>query len=300
MITLFTAPKAFKGHIDIIQRNAIGSWLHLKPSCQVILLGNDEGIAEVAKESGAQHVPEIACNEFGTPLVSSLFETAEGLAEHDLMCYVNCDMILMNDFTDAVGHVEKACPRFLFVGQRVDLNVDRLLDFEQMGWPQVLAEEARTRGELHDPAGIDYFCFRKGQWDAIPPFAIGRPAWDNWMIYSASRLLKVPVIGATHDVVAIHQNHDYSHHPQGMKGVSFGTEAERNRALAGGRRAVYSLLDITHRLEHGQIKRTPLAPRLIKEFDHRYGDLDILRFPKKVLRVLRRKLASLGPAGNRQ
>ncbi len=290
MITLFSAPKAFKGHIDIIQRNAIQSWLHLKPSCQVILIGSDEGIEEVAREFGAQHVPQVACNEFGTPLVSSLFETAESLAEFDLMCYVNCDMILMDDFMGAAGYVQEAYPRFLLVGQRVDLDVDQLLDFEAADWCAKLVADASASGELHDPAGIDYFCFRKGQWEAVPPFAIGRPAWDNWMIYSASRLLRVPVVGATQDVLAVHQNHDYSHHPQGSKGVSYGAEAERNRALAGGRRAVYSLLDITHSLEHGVINRTPITPRLVREFDHRYGDKDILRFPKKVVRVLRRRL----------
>ncbi len=31
MITIFAIPKPFKGHIDVIQRNAIQSWTKLSP-----------------------------------------------------------------------------------------------------------------------------------------------------------------------------------------------------------------------------------------------------------------------------
>lgn len=46
MITIFSTPKPFRGHFEIIQRNAIQSWLRLRPGCEIILLGNDEGTAE--------------------------------------------------------------------------------------------------------------------------------------------------------------------------------------------------------------------------------------------------------------
>ena len=44
MLTLFTIPKVFRGHIGVIQRNAIKSWTLLRPACEVVLLG-DEGDA---------------------------------------------------------------------------------------------------------------------------------------------------------------------------------------------------------------------------------------------------------------
>ena len=51
-------------------------------------------------------------------------------------------------------------------------------------------------------------------------------------------------------VLAIHQNHDYSHlphHPQGVVEVMSGEEWKRNFGLVGWKR-VYSLDDATHKL----------------------------------------------------
>ena len=48
--------------------NASGS------SVEIILGGNDFGIAENAAEFGAVHLPEIETNEFGTPLLHSAFQ----------------------------------------------------------------------------------------------------------------------------------------------------------------------------------------------------------------------------------
>jgi len=66
--------------------------------------------------------------------------------------------------------------------------------------------------------GLDYFIFPCGLFRDIPPFAVGRPAWDNWLVYKA-RSLGLPVIDATKMVTAIHQNHAYSHHPMGKEGA---------------------------------------------------------------------------------
>ncbi len=67
MLTLFAIPKAFRGHINTIQRNAIKSWTLLNPKPEIILLGDDEGTAEVAQEFGLIHIPEVDRNEYGTP-----------------------------------------------------------------------------------------------------------------------------------------------------------------------------------------------------------------------------------------
>jgi len=51
MITFFTTPKPFRGHIGVIQRNAIESWKRIHPSAEVILFGDEEGAAEAAREA---------------------------------------------------------------------------------------------------------------------------------------------------------------------------------------------------------------------------------------------------------
>jgi 5,10-methylene-tetrahydrofolate dehydrogenase/methenyl tetrahydrofolate cyclohydrolase len=50
MLTFFGVPKAFRGHTGIIQRNAIGSWARLGRGSRVVLFGDEEGTAEVARE----------------------------------------------------------------------------------------------------------------------------------------------------------------------------------------------------------------------------------------------------------
>ena len=234
MLTIFSIPKAFRGHIDVIQRNAITSWTLLHPRPEIILLGDDEGTAAVAKELGVHHCPVVCRNEYGTPLVDDLFEKAHSLARNDVLCYANADIILMSDFMDAVRRVAKWRRRFLMIGRRWDVDVDKRLDFGQQ-WDGTLRSDTAKRGRLHDEAGIDYMVFRRGVWQQIPPFAIGRPAWDNWMVYAAHSR-GVAVVDATPVVTAIHQNHDYSHVRDGEGGSWKGPEERRNKALAKGGR----------------------------------------------------------------
>ena len=106
-VTIFTTPKLFRGHFGTIQTNAIRSWLSLRPACEVILFGNDEGIADVAAELGVQHIPEVECNEYGTPLFSSIFSVAQNIASNQIMCFVSADIILMSDFLPAVQSVHR-------------------------------------------------------------------------------------------------------------------------------------------------------------------------------------------------
>ena len=51
-LTIFACPKGFVGRAGEIQRNAIRSWVRLGPDVEVILLGDDEGVAEAAQELG--------------------------------------------------------------------------------------------------------------------------------------------------------------------------------------------------------------------------------------------------------
>ena len=244
MLTLFTIPKPSRGHIGVIQRNAIQSWTLLRPACEIILFGDDDGTAEAAAEFGVRHVSDVARNEYGTPLVNDIFEKAQRPASHDVLCYVNADIILMSDFVAAVQHVSKKKQLFLMVGQRRDLEVNEPLDFNDSKWESRLRAVVVQHGSLHGQSGIDYFVFRRRLYTEIPPLAIGRSVWDNWLVYRA-RSRGAAVIDATPVVMAVHQNHDFSHHPQGEDGVRGGPEKERNLKLAGGRSHRFTLWDAT-------------------------------------------------------
>src|SRR5579864_9113444 len=98
MITFFTTAKAFGGHSGVIQRNALQSWKLLDPNVEIILFGDDDGAGEAARELGIRHEPEVARNPIGLPYINYMFDRAEEIASHDVLCYINCDIILTSDF----------------------------------------------------------------------------------------------------------------------------------------------------------------------------------------------------------
>jgi hypothetical protein len=256
MVTFFAVPKAFKSEFAVIQRNAICSWANLHPLCEILLLGDDTGTAEMAAEVGAIHIPTIHRNETGTPLLDSVFAEAQRHATFGILCYLNSDIILFKDFLSAVAEVSQVSRQFLAVGRRTNLDVTEPLDFSA-GWNQKLKEAIRVRGALEPPNGLDYFIFSRGLWARIPPFAIGRMAWDQWLLYDA-RSSGVPVVDCTARVCVVHQKHGHSHHPGGRAACVSGAEAQRNVELAGGYRRGYTLRDATHNFTEQGIRRRVL------------------------------------------
>lgn len=254
MLTLFSVPKSFHGHTGIIQTNALQSWLRLGPDCEIILFGEEGGTAETAARFGVRHAPDVSRNEYGTPLLNDVFERAQAMASHNLLCYVNADIILLSDFKRAVDVVARFKSSFLMVGKRQDLDLDRTLDFKQIKWERILRYDAYRYGSPRPPDYIDYFVFPKGFYKNVPPFAVGRTSFDNWLVWKA-REMGASVVDASATVMAIHQNHDYSHHSDGWTGVFKGPEAKRNRQLMGGRRHYFTVADATHRLSKMGLKR---------------------------------------------
>jgi hypothetical protein len=259
MVTIFTTPKPFRGHISVIQRNALKSWTLLHPDVEVILFGDEEGAAEAARELGIRHEAHVERNELGTNLLDYMFGKAEAIARHDVLCYVNCDIVLTDDFLRAVERLRAAYPRFLMVGRRWDTTITAPIDFSDPSWGEKARSFALSSNAQRDEWWIDYFVFTRGLWGRdLPAFAVGRARWDNWMVWKALDS-KLPVVDASRAVVAVHQNHDYKHLPQGKVGVWEGEEAQRNLKLAGGRYHQRTIADANLVLRsdglHGNPKR---------------------------------------------
>jgi len=252
--TIFTCPKPFIGRTAFHQRNALQSWLRLEPRPEIILLGDEIGVAETAAELGLVHIPAVACNDHGTPLVNDIFQQAERAARGDTLAWVNTDIILFQDFATAIGRARAAKPRFLMIGQRWDLDVAAPIDFADTHWEQQLRARVTSDAVLHWIFGVDYYVYTRGLFAPMPPFAVGRTAYDRWMIWRA-RARRVPVIDATSVVSCIHQNHERTYAALGKQAVSgendlrHGSEAEHNQVLAREESGqLYDLRYATHRL----------------------------------------------------
>ena len=262
MLTLFTTAKPFRGHSGIIQRNALQSWKALDRDVEIILFGDDEGAAEAAEEFGLRHEPHVERNAWGTKRLDYMFARAQAIARSEILCYINCDIILMQDFWRAVERVRAMRREFLMVGRRWDTDVTEPLAFARADgqvsdWQAELRSLTLRCGRQCKAEWIDYFAFSRGLYGPdMPPFVL-RVFWDNWLVWKALDAGKL-VIDASRAVMAVHQNHHYSYHPQGKAGVWSGEEAGLNGQLAGGWRHLRTIADATEVLSPEKTRRNAL------------------------------------------
>jgi hypothetical protein len=253
MLTVFATPKPFVGHVGVIQRNAISSWMRLHPDVEVILVGDDAGTAEVCAEFEIRHIPHVKRNRYGTKYLADIYDRAQAAARHEVVCHVNCDIILMADFLQGVARVAAGEKRFLMAGRRWDVDLTGAIDFSSADWETIVDRLAVEIDRQRPPQWIDYFAFSRGLYSQqIPDFVVGRPGWDNWLLWYPLSI-GVPVVDASRVVRAVHQNHDYAYHPEGEKGVWEGEEAQENYRLMRGKFA--TLANASHLLTSRRLRR---------------------------------------------
>ena len=278
MITIFSIPKPFVGHIGVIQRNAIRSWLQQSCKPEVVLFCTDEGVAEVSAELGVQHCPSIESNRFGTPLVSSAFKIAQERARTPLMMYTNADMIYPTDL--AIASSQLKTNEFLACGRRWDVDITEEIDFREPDWHISVLDKLKANGKLHAPAGSDYFIFPRGLVQ-MPEFAVGRPGWDNWLIYNM-RARGIAVVDATNAITAVHQNHDYSHSRFGGSSKVLGPEYEQNVKSAHGHLNMMTLRDANWILDDGGMRKPGLRRRILSSLSLFYPWRLLLLFKRRI------------------
>ncbi len=252
MLTFVTVPKACDGVFGHIQYNAVRSWLNLRPRPGVILVGGESGVSEMADELNVRHVPNVARNENNTPLLRDVFAQALRVTNQRIICYINADVMLDEDFISSVRVVRRAKELFLMVGQCHDIDVRDEIDFSDDEAVSRLFSRAVEDGKARGVSAIDYFVFPRTLYKDVPLLAVGRVYFDNWMIWAA-RYAGAAVVDITGSALSIHQSHDYSHVVGGKQATRRGDEAHRNMQLAGGRRHCFDMLDATHRLVNGEL-----------------------------------------------
>jgi hypothetical protein len=190
------------------------------------------------------------------PYVSSLFLRAEQLARNDILCYANCDIVLLPDFYRAVVRVREVYSSFLMVGRRWDTDITDPIDFSDTNWPRHVEQLALAANAQKSGGWIDYFAFSRGLFGSeLPPLVIGRPPWDNWAVWKA--LQKGPVVDASGAVLAVHQNHNYGSHPAGRMGVWTDEFGRHNLVVAGSLWHRCTIDDATHLLGPAGLRPNP-------------------------------------------
>jgi hypothetical protein len=205
MLTVFTTPKPFVGHIDIIQRNALESWRVQFPDMPILMIGSETGAAQVADELGITFVPTVE-RHLGIPFLSSLFNAALTYSSSNILAFVNTDIILPRGLIEGAEYAYKTHRNFMIIGQRHDIAVTQLIDFKTDWRAELLA---LTRS-LHPVTGIDYFIFNKELWDDLPempPYVVAGTSYDNHLVWAASQV--GTLIDATDSFLVLHQNHAY-------------------------------------------------------------------------------------------
>ena len=219
MITIFSTPKNFENIFNIIQTNAIKSWRALSSDIEIIIFGDSEGSRQISKEVGAVYVPKVKSSANGVPILP----------------------------------LHKKGRKFLMVGHRWDMDVNYDINFDDENNKKVFWKKADKQSVQHACTGIDYFIYRKGTFNNLPDFAIGRPGYDNWMLWHSRRRF-IKLIDASSEIKIIHQNHHFNfHNIKKDPKINFEADGLSNIKLIGEN--TLNLLDTNYKLSYGRIKK---------------------------------------------
>ncbi|MBF0405909.1 MAG: hypothetical protein HQM10_01040 [Candidatus Riflebacteria bacterium] len=279
MLTIFSIPKSFSGHIGVIQKNAINSWKNLGSGVEIILMGNDEGVDKIAQICNVKHIPDVQRNEHGTPLLSYAFEYAQKVAVNKNLMYCNTDILLFSDVIKTLKVI--TLEKYLLCGRRWDLDQTEEINFSDPQELMLLNSNLQKRGKLHGMSGIDYFIFPKNL-IKMPPFAVGRPGWDSWLIFDMLQR-NITVIDATESIKIIHQNHNYSHSSFGGKYRVEGPEFLKNLELAGGYSCLATLTNANRIVDRDYLVKKPPVFRYFFSILLKYSLFRILLSTKRYL-----------------
>ena len=133
------------------------------------------------------------------------------------------------------------------------MDVESIIDFSSQFESNIFFKNAQQEAIKGISSAIDLFCFTKGVYKNIPKFTVGRPGFDNWLLWKARRTF-IPVIDITLDSKIFHQNHSFNY--KGIKShadVLNSKEAKLNYKLMGEKGL--SLNDTNWILNDGILKK---------------------------------------------
>jgi hypothetical protein len=192
--------------------------------------------------------------------------------------YINADIILFQDTIETLQMID--LENYVLSGRRWDIDIEYNIDYTDNNWINQLNDKITNDGILHGYSGKDYFVFPRGIVE-MPPFAVGRPGWDDWFLFHM-RNLKIPIIDGTETLTAIHQNHDYSHSKYGTKSRVSGPEFASNAGMIGSFTNIVDLRDADLITKNNSTERPAFPNRIFNLLSYFYTWRLILAFKRRL------------------
>ncbi|GJQ08302.1 hypothetical protein GpartN1_g93.t1 [Galdieria partita] len=167
---------------------AIKSWLSLVSVQRVTLFQEDldscERLLPFFKESKFRCVVLNKSTDNPSPPLDHLFDTAAQFTVTKYVGYINCDIAVFSEFDQALQSIlyPDRGLKGAIVGRRKDVSISTdSLDLVTKNI-SLVREYAERHGCYHGSFGKDYFIFPRELLKDFPPFLIGRPKWDDWLL----------------------------------------------------------------------------------------------------------------------
>ena len=178
-------------------------------------------------------ISNMATNEHGVPILGDMYtKMFQKCPDAQTYTYVNGDIMATSDFVETIEAVQ-SIGNFLMVGKRTNVPWSENHDAEHANFN---FDSHFRRGALFRSDAQDYFTVTKNaiDWKTIPPFVVGRPGYDNWLVDHIYHNSKVALIDATKTISVIHQTDAEGNVAQGGKMVKSSSDREYNRLIGKG------------------------------------------------------------------
>lgn len=196
------------------QMNAISSWKRIVNPKNIIVFTQDSSSCQyIESELGVRCQMDSLCVDpnYNRPMMNCIWNLARNMSQTRFMTFVNGDIMIFDDFLATIEKLKGLFgDYFLMVGQRKDLDVDNVIDFDKKDVVKDFLGYAERSGTYHGEWGIDYFVLGSKIWEEklfeFPDFLAGVFRWDNWLLSECIINNKIQVVDATQSVDVIHQD----------------------------------------------------------------------------------------------
>eukprot|EP00271_Cylindrocystis_brebissonii_P015889 TRINITY_DN3894_c0_g1_i1.p1 TRINITY_DN3894_c0_g1~~TRINITY_DN3894_c0_g1_i1.p1 ORF type:complete len:761 (-),score=55.48 TRINITY_DN3894_c0_g1_i1:693-2975(-) len=210
-MTFFCVPKPYVGEVGKAQKQALFSWLRQKPTPYVVLLGQDKSFYELAG-SLPDHIqvePDIDYTFNGLPQLHSLIARSM-VVTTNVSVFLEPDILLLGDLQLSLQKVGDSFKRWVVAGMRRDVEtfpfrfelaeLIGVSEAERLGATRIVNEKGDvvsdaevteyvdSVGKLHTGGGGDFWAWSNVLGlpylcrNPIPPFALDRGRYGNWLL----------------------------------------------------------------------------------------------------------------------